>query len=282
MIDEVIVLTLERSETRQMIWKAAARLYGIPFEKVRFFKGDDSKKFRSRQDVIDAAIADGFEDIDKFCADEYMDHSQLTKAGIAQAWSYLSILQYVVNTGKTVLFMFDDISLTVPFHLLNDIIKHLESLSNPFYILQLRLIVDSKDEIPELSQAVQNAKDAAAFEIATSPFQNAEVFYSAFLREGICGANESSIVISPTGANWFLDAVHRSEKRHFYVERFFQWELAQLCTSNIGVYCPNRTAYNFANEILHLGTDTQWVIPPDIHQQLYDSVNSKEPIKWIL
>ena len=83
MIDEVVVLTLERSVERHLIWKASARLHGIPFEQVRFHKGADGKKFCSRQEVIDAAVADGFEDIDKFCADTYMDHSQLTKAGIA-------------------------------------------------------------------------------------------------------------------------------------------------------------------------------------------------------
>ena len=179
------------------------------------------------------------------------------------------------------LLMFDDVPLTVPFSLLSEMITHLDSLSKPFYMCQLRLIVDGADEIPKISQAVQDAKDAASFEIATSPFQNAEMFCSAFLREGICGANESSVVVSPIGAKWFLGAVHRSEKHHFYVERFFHWELAHLCTSDIGVYCPNSPAYNFANEILHLGTGTQWVIPPDIHQKLYDVANSEEPVKWI-
>lgn len=299
MIDEVIALSLRKSRKRKIVWQTAGQLRGIPISDMRFYDGPDGADFDSREAVVAAAEKDGF-DVTNFCPTESSyGSSQHNEAGVCQAWSFLYVLKYIIRKGITALVLFDDFMITVEYGLLQRIVENLEGRSNPFYLFQLGLDFAEGSQLPVIPKEIEHEKDAAVFQIATGVRRDASLYCEAFLREGVF-SHEESIIFSPTGAKWFMDHLAASTDEYFYMEEFIAFTLSKANIANIGVYCPNRPAYGFAGEIMHLGTNTDWVVNtkkfrefyeksekkgdylhPDSHKALFEEWNAEDTVKHI-
>ena len=103
MLETVLILNLKKRVDKWMFAQGALRAHDFDIESnlVHRFLGHDGETYESREAVMEAAVADGF---DYFGNYEWMND----KRSIAWCWSWAAIMRKIVEIDKTTMFLMDD------------------------------------------------------------------------------------------------------------------------------------------------------------------------------
>ena len=211
-------------------------------------------------------------------------------AQMCQIWSYAQMLRYVIESDQTCLLLWDDRFIGVPFSLLEMIVEDMRQEPD-FYAFQLR-IRGSKDQIRDKTVLtdIDNENSMDIYKQLFSAFvatEDRNVNYKkCFTRKGLLGYDES-IVWTPQGATWMLQClndivdVEPDIKQLSYFElsdqhiphyarcinldNYICWGLRNDADKAIkagkGIYCPRNIGFNFVDEPLAMGSDTEYLTP---------------------
>ena len=290
MIDQVIGLTLERSIQRQWLYVGRMTAQGVPLEKIWFFRGADAKHYRESYEAIArAAEADGYGFVKFFQG--YTDKTVInqTPAQMCQVWSWGKILKHIAEGDKITLVTWDDRYLSVPHAYLEMIVTSLIDMDpGNFHLFQLRLRgLQNCIRLPEPDDGSENydalvRRNAELFRAFTDQNYTPN-FVDIFTRRGYYGYDES-IVFSPAGARWMLDAMQKMQDidpdikqmehvdmhaPHFpvYLSRmnidsYLCWDFRKTAELALkegkGLYCPRYPGYDFIEDAIPMGSLTQW------------------------
>ncbi len=290
MIDRVIALTIDKRIYRCWAFLGYNLARGVPLEKICFWRGQTPLAFSNEYEKIaDAAEADGFPFIRKFQGYNNLKVIKQHPAQMCQVWSYAEMLRYVVKSQETCLLLWDDRFLATPFSLINVIAEQMQASEEDFYLFQLRIRGGPKEirdkrvwTAPEDSESIEVYQEM--FDAFTASSDVHIDYKKAFTRPGLLGYDES-IVWTPKGAQWMLDCLHALEdvpsdiKQHSYfelsdahlpefapcinIDNYICWGLRPHADLEIesgkGLYCPRNIGFNFIDEPLALGSDTNFL-----------------------
>lgn len=277
MIEEVIVLTLEHCIERHWAWLSASKLRGIPEDNISYVKGHFGEDYGDMQEIADAAARDGFGFVEEYALGTVTEYTQQTPGSVSQIWNYARILRYIIESGKICLVIVDDKMITVQYGVLFMIVNELVNQSEKdFYLFQLR----QRGDLNELEFKEKDRHEMSVFshDIFNAIFNNEIYSYkNFFVKQGISGYEET-MVISPAGAKWILDNLHNAGDFYIFYDHFIQHCLSvEAKNNNNGIYCPAEAGYCFVNEIMPMGTTTNWA-PKDSHH--YIESQECESIPW--
>ena len=281
MIDKVLVLTLERCIERHWSFLGASRMRGIPTEKITFVQGHDGNDFEDMTEIAIHAAADGFEFVENYAIGTKTEFVQQTNASVSQIWNYARIFRHISEHQETCLILNDDKMITVVFDILNTIADELERRedSEEFFLFQLR----HRADLNEMSYYEKDRFQQFEFteKVFNGMFNQIIPSYSDFfLKKGVMGYEES-MIITPAGANWILRTLEDADDFYIFYDHFIHKKLtteAAIAVQNgKGVWTTAESGYSFVDEIMPMGTTTDWA-PKDSHH--YKEAHKKTEIKW--
>ena len=184
LIKEVLCLNLERRKDRKyaMLGHLTTSSVNVPQGIIRFFRANDGAAYESSEAVIEAAVADGF--------DQYAELGKRFnwgKSRWATDWSWCQAMRYIANPPypedpeRPILFLFDDMRLEYLFFTLQDVVKFLMERPSPFYALQLFCYSWPWDPEPD------------------------NYWLDGFVQEGFGGRGDYGLVLMPEGARRLLE-----------------------------------------------------------------------------
>lgn len=272
MLDNIYVLTLERSQDRHESWLGAAMhpLCGIPHDLIKFFVGVDAKDYNGdMQAVADAAVQDGFGFVEEYALGTKTEHIQQTAASVAQVWGYAKMLRDIAEKQETTLIIWDDKMLTVPFGFFDDVSIMLFDADKEFYMWQLILRGDFGEiGLPVVEQKLRAHRSKAVFSTflthtLSSPFDF-------LIDEGLRGYDET-IVYSAQGAEWMLEQLENANDFYYFFDHFLCFglkaQVEEALADGKGFYCPAEFGYNFAKVYRPMGTLTDWAPKGSLHYE---------------
>ena len=165
---------------------------GVPRSLIEFFPAKHGLDFESTAKVQAAAVADGFEFLNRPRSSNPSERNQW-----ALMWNYCSILRSIEQGSDFALVMLDDRLLKMNFGRLCHCVAVLNRDYPPFHALQLGwwLGIDNDIEVEPISD---------------------------FLAKGVRGNGDYATVYSPDGARRLLKSIE--DKPWFSIERmFFEW-----------------------------------------------------------
>lgn len=280
MIDKILVLTLRRCTERHWSWLGASRMRDVPTEIVGFVDGHDGQNYDDMESVALAAAADGFDFVEEYALGTVTEFVQQTPASVSQVWNYARILRHIAENQHCCLILNDDKMLTINFHILNMMVEELRQIEGEeFFLLQLRHRGDLNEmdffEKDRFQQATISKQvfDAIFHHVIPS-------YTDFFLKKGLMGYEES-MVISPAGANWILRTLENADDFYIFYDHFIHKKLtveAGIASANSkGVWTPAENGYRFVDEIMPMGTTTDWA-PEGSHH--YKEAHQKTEIQW--
>ena len=281
MLDNIYVLTLERSTDRHESWLGAAHhpLCGIPNDLIKFFIGIDAKDYNNdMQAVADAAVKDGFAFVEEYALGIKTEYVQQTAGSVAQVWSYARMLRDIAEKGETTLIIWDDKMLTVPFSFFYDVLTMLLDAEKSFHMWQLMLRGDLGEVgLPELAPEIRRYRSMAVF--STILTHTLDTPFAFLIDEGLRGYDET-IVYSPLGAEWMLAHLQNANDFYYFFDHFLCFGLKADVTAALndkkGFYCPTEFGYNFAEVYRPMGTLTDWAPEGSLHYE--QSVRTIKPV----
>ena len=236
-IDKHLILTLERSKTRQWAMLGGCTAMQTPIEKIRFIEGHDNLDYDDdMKKVARAADADGFPYAEYFARGLKNEVIGQSASGVCQVWNLSRILRYIANGTETCIITWDDRILTLPFEWIDRITTELQSRKEEFYFFQLRVrigdaitdnerickcypeLLEGADEYLKLMKKsfdvfdeVLNEKWDLDFEqFIESQYEDyslleskPKTYINKYIQKNRLGYDES-MVISPKGAAWLL------------------------------------------------------------------------------
>ena len=283
MIDEVLVLTLNKSRRRRDLFVGGMKARGTPVDKIHFVRAKDANDFdKDFSKIAKAAKADGFEYVKYFQGHGDTGVIHQTPAQMAQLWDYVWMLRYITTSGKTCLITWDDRVISVPWKLLDNMVDDLSSIDD-FFLFQLRL--RGPEEYLNLpkedfyARRYHYLKLFKAFTDLTEDLQYTEVFAT----PGLAGYDET-IVFSPDGAQWMLDELDKLKdtdaelKKNAYrdipmplkveycktinLDNYICWALRKASEKQLkkkkGIYRPRYPGFDFVDDPIPLGSLTGW------------------------
>lgn len=280
MIDKVLVLTLRRCPERHWSFLGASRMRDIPTEIIGFVEGHDGKEFADMTEIAIHAADDGFNFVEEYAMGTVTEFVQQTPASVSQVWNYGRILRYISENQWTCLVLNDDKMLTINYHILNMMIGELQSIEEEeFFLLQLR----HRGDLNEMDFFEKDRFQQASIskEIFNAIFHQIIPSYTDFfLKKGVMGYEES-MVISPAGANWILRTLENADDFYLFYDHFIHKKLTTeagiAITNDKGIWTPAETGYRFVDEIMPMGTTTDWA-PRGSHH--YKDAHKNTEIKW--
>ena len=284
-IDKIIVMTLERTPERQWMWMGASSILDIDPEIVYFAIGKDNKDFGDdMRRVADAAADDGFPFVAEYAQgvnDDENSGLRQTAGSVCQCWNYARILRELADSDETALIIFDDKMLSVKFSDFCEIVHELQNVEDEeFYALQLRIRGHySEISLPELDQEQRMHTSRALFQ-GSIGFGNKSVS-DVFFQKGIAGFDES-FVFSPVGAKWMLKCLDIAPDYYRYLDHFICQGLPDFAESmikrNKGIYCPAELGYAFVDDLLPMGTTTDFAVEGSPH---YDRSRKQTTLQYL-
>lgn len=280
MIDKILVLTLRRCPDRHWSFLGASRMRDIPTEIISFVEGHDGKDFESMNEIAIFADQDGFGFVENFAIGTKTEFCQQTKASVSQVWNYARILKHISENEHTCLILNDDKMITISFHVLNAIIGELQSIEDQEFLLaQLRhrgdlneLNFEGKDRFQQ-AEVSKNLYSAIFHQVIPS-------YKDMFFKPGIQGYEES-MVLSPAGANWILRSLEDEDDFYIYYDHFIHKKLTldgeTAIGQNKGIWTPSEDGYKFVDEIMPMGTTTDWA-PEGSHH--FERAHEKTEVVW--
>lgn len=293
-MDKIIALTIPKRVNRCWTFLGYNMARGVPPEKITYWLGETPIAYRNDYTAIaDAAEADGFAFVRCFQGYDNIKAIRQHPAQMCQLWSYAQMLRYVVESGETCLFLWDDRFIGVPYGLLETITDTMAE-AGEFYLFQLRLrglasepdlqkkrTADSKNA-SENSESIDVYRDM--FNAFASTMDMPVDYKACYTQKGLHGYDES-IVWTPDGAAWALECLNKLQdvppdiKKLSYFElseahlpyyarcinldNFLHFHLSAEAKTVIqaggGIYCPRKIGFNFIDEPLALGSDTEYL-----------------------
>lgn len=208
MIDNVVMLTLEKTDRRTWIGTGGLLACGVPFNRILYHVGEDGKDYSGTVEVLEAAVKDGFPKFQE-CLDDgsYMD---LKPTIAAQFWSYMQICRESIEKNKIFLWIQDDMSLIYSFQLYMDLCDRLyERECFLFCLLSWWVSLDwtnpysdGKDGFyrglkclfrPEGNYLVSDRSSVPDM-LDKIPFFN-----------GVLGGCDAAVIVTPVGAKWLIE-----------------------------------------------------------------------------
>jgi len=281
MIEEVIVLTIERSVERHWAWLAASKLRGIPEDNISYIKGHFGEDFGDMQAIAEAAARDGFGFVEEYAIGTRTEYVQQTPGSVSQIWNYGRILRYIIDSGKTCLVIVDDKMITIQYGILFLIVNELVNQSDKeFYLFQLR----QRGDLNELDFKEKDRHEMSIFthDIFNAVFHNEIFSYKNFFTKHGVSGYEETMVISPGGANWILDNLHNAGDFYIFYDHFIKTCLSEQAEhkKDKGIYCPAEAGFSFASEIMPMGSTTHWA-PEGSHHYIESQESTSIPWKEI-
>ena len=196
MIDQVLVMNLKRREDKWYFMLGALGVSDFPIRDkniIRRFEAHDARQYVDCASVISAACQDGFPYFEKYSKFRLKD--EYAKRLYAYHWTCVSALREIVQLDKIVMLLFDESTPVFGWNWnrYKGVVSKCYDLSSNFRGVQLR--TQSPAEI----------------------FQPIRQPYDSILAEGLCGENETAIVLSKSGAQMLLD-IHKE----FFPDEFKQ------------------------------------------------------------
>ena len=183
MIDNIMLINLKRRKDKWFFGFGWLHGLGYPGDRIIRFDAHDGKDYETTQDVVAAAVVDGFEFFGNYNDGEAI----LKKHQLCWFWSYCGALRTIIEMDKTVMLLLDDM---LPYKnwqwnrtsaLVSECIKANADEGQSFKGLQLCYGMTPQRRPPDVP------------------------IYSSMLREGIFGLNENGYVFSKDGASMFLE-----------------------------------------------------------------------------
>ena len=268
-INRVMPLTVKTSANRHHAFRSGAVAHGVPVEDIEFFAGHAAKDFDDdMQAVARAAADDGFPFIYEYARGTITQFTQQTAASVSQVWNVARFLRWLKDADETVLFLWDDKMITVPYDFLLHVTQELISRGN-FHLIQLRIR-------EEVEAVIYKAPPEASLFAEHKNYFKAIVhrqiisYADLFLDKGMQGYDES-FIINSAGAKWMLDTL-ASVKGYFVffdhcLAKAFPKKAEKAIETGKGIYVPKTPGFNFVDEPLHYGTETNWAPEGTLHYQ---------------
>ena len=182
MIDHVMLMNLKRREDKWFFALGALRAFGFPFfgdnapwgDTIIRFISHDAEDYENTEDVMAAAVADGFPYFERF------EHrSDQAKRILSWMWTFNSALRKIAEMDKIVMLLIDDMlpRETWTWGRLNSLMNECKNLKG----LQLRRNCRGDLYVPPVP-----------------PF-------TSLLQQGFAGANDNGVVLSGNGAEIMLE-----------------------------------------------------------------------------
>ena len=140
MIDRVYLLNLPHRTDRKYFMLGHLETINVPYDRLCIFEAKDGNDYETTGDVIDAAVADGF---DFFSSWEVGQ----TRTQLAYKWNWCLMLREIMELQIHAFILLDDRILTVDWETLCSFIEFLNASHPPFHILQVEWRHDD-DSIP--------------------------------------------------------------------------------------------------------------------------------------
>ena len=192
-IREILITNLKRREDRKyaMLGHLQTPKINADRHRIRFLQSHDGRDYDSSESVVEAAVADGF---DQFA--EQLPKHDLEKTRWAQHWTWCSALREIATPPNLIaggrepelptLLLIDDMRLLINFCHLEFVVEQAMELPGPFHALQLYSYQLPWDSIPQTPSV------------------------DGFLQEGVGGRGDYGTVLMVSGAEMLLEA-HFSE-----------------------------------------------------------------------
>ena len=189
-LKKVVYLNLDRHQLRRQSVIANLADVGVPADKIKRFRGIDAGEYKSRAEIVEAAITDGFPEMVK-CNN--VGHAIQGNCGYY--WSIRRLLRWVKTVG-TCLVMCDDAQLCKKWEEYEQLVKN----AGEFDIIQLGIIWE-----PDKSKVyAKRVKEG----LATMPRPTVCSFDDRFIH-GMPHVGEYANIYSAEGAAKILDALSK-------------------------------------------------------------------------
>lgn len=214
---DVYIMNLPTMTKRRYISIGAMLANDVPLEKIHIHRGIDDRKFANSNELIEAAITDGFPQFES-----YLNQDKAI-ARFGQLWNYCRFWRNVVERDKTELLIQDDRRLRYKYP---KIIENIEDIiySDNFHFLSL-----------------WGYKGILRAEIKPHPSNK-------YISEGVIGSGACVChIVSPQGAQWILENVvgYIPSFKHVSVE----WVLLGKCQNQPGFYTLVNALFGASNMV---------------------------------
>lgn len=291
-IDRYLILSIPRNIKRQWAVLMGAAAMGVPYEIIRFARGEDAKDYAGMESIAKAAAKDGYPFLNQFAIGQSETYVRQSAGNVALFWSWARVLKKIAESGMCTLLTWDDRIPRIPFVNIEQILKQLYKKPN-FYIWQLRLrspivhlAAGGRPEYDIENWEEESRRDAYFFQNCSHNIGNLEQYVDAFLQEGLLGYDET-MVLSPRGAEWLLKEMMTMEDRTEELRSFefpdvdgcyteetivprmrsrlnndnwLCWGLDTTEAESAGAkfYTPRKIGYEFFHEPLEFDSNVHW------------------------
>ena len=214
---DVYIMNLPTMTKRRYISIGAMLANDVPLEKIHIHRGIDDRKFGNSNELIEAAITDGFPQFES-----YLNQDKAI-AGFGQLWNYCRFWRNVVERDKTELLIQDDRRLGYRYP------KIIESIEDIIY----------SDNFHFLS--LWGHKGILRAEIKPHPSNK-------YISEGVVGSGACVChIVSAQGAQWILENAvgHIPSIKYIFVE----WILYEKCQNQPGFYTLVNSPFSAVNMV---------------------------------
>ena len=240
----VYTLHVLSSNNRRWAFMGSASMQGVPLDRIYFSSSPHLRKYDNNiRLVAKAAAKDGFPYLEGYGKGLKSQYVQQTAGSMGQIWNYCRIFRHIAQTGVPALVIHDDRMITLNWHIFKQVIEYLNN-KGEFKLFQLRLRTGQPKTIPE---QIQN-NDLSEFD-KDNPLNH--------IISGLKGYEES-MVITPAGANFILDALASNMGDYYFFDDFIHRKLCELSIGIAGIYCSAKEEYAFVRESLEFSSITDW------------------------
>lgn len=218
MVERVYVLNLPHRLDRKYFMMGHLETIGLHKDDVDFFPAQFGLDYASSDEIIAAAVADGFPNFEKW-------DNRLKRITIAYNWNWCAMLRKVIESDSVVLILLDDRMLKITWEMLCNNVRFLSENYSPFHILQM-------------GWARTLTHDYL--------YKPGEVI-NGFIAKGFGGFGDWGTVISPAGAVRLMEPIHNNRERGEGL--FFKWSQAD--------YAEKKGLFHFIYPQID-GTYIQW------------------------
>ena len=130
MIDKFTILNVKQKNDKLNWCRQSLLDIGVPDHMIEVFPAKYWKDYGSLENIVDAAVADGFEFFGNLTYQEDFGSQQRHLGQLCQTWSYVSFYRHLTELDQTHIFMHDDMHITVDFDTLLSAIEKIPDREN--------------------------------------------------------------------------------------------------------------------------------------------------------